>query len=210
MAEKRIVEFNLNGKTVSAPEGQLVIDAAKAAGVHIPHYCYHPGLGNPGVCRLCICEVEGAPKPMVSCRLPVKAGMIVKSDSPKAKAAQQSSLEFHLQNHPLDCPVCDQAGECWLQDYYMGYGLYTSAVKEDKRHKKKAVQIGPKIMLDQERCILCTRCTRFLDQVTHTNELGIFHRGDRDVLAPYPGKEVDNAYASNIVDICPVGALTDK
>ncbi|MBI4348252.1 MAG: (2Fe-2S)-binding protein [Elusimicrobia bacterium] len=209
MAERPLVKFTLNGKTLEAPEGTLVIDAARAASIHIPHYCYHPGLGNPGVCRLCICEVEGAPKPAVSCRLPVKAGMVVKSDSPRAKQAQQSSLEFHLQNHPLDCPVCDQAGECWLQDYYMSHGLYTSAVREDKRHKAKRLQIGPKVMLDQERCILCTRCTRFLDQVTRTHELGIFHRGDRDVLAPYPGRQVDNPYASNIVDLCPVGALTD-
>lgn len=210
MSEKPKVKFTLNGREVEAAEGSLVIDAAKENGVNIPHYCYHPALGNPGVCRLCICEVEGAPKPAVSCRLPVKAGMVVRSDSPRAKAAQQSAMEFHLQNHPLDCPVCDQAGECWLQDYYMQHGLYKSEVREDKRHKDKRVQIGPQIMLDQERCILCTRCTRFLDQVTHTNELGIFNRGDKDVLAPYPGVEVNNPYAGNIVDICPVGALTDK
>lgn len=208
--DKPKVRFTLDGRQLEAEEGSLVIDAAKAAGIEIPHYCYHPALGNPGVCRLCMCEVEGAPKPMVSCRLPVKAGLVVRSDSPRARKAQASSLEFHLANHPLDCPVCDQAGECFLQDYYMRYGLYRSAVREDKVHKDKRLEIGPNIMLDQERCILCTRCTRFLDQVTHTHELGIFNRGDHDVLAPFPGKVVDNPYASNIVDLCPVGALTDR
>ncbi|MBI4423104.1 MAG: (2Fe-2S)-binding protein [Elusimicrobia bacterium] len=209
MPEKPKVQFTLDGRALEAPEGSLVIDAAKAAGVEIPHYCYHPALGNPGVCRLCIVEVEGQPKPAVSCRLPVKAGLVVKANSPRAKRAQASSLEFHLANHPLDCPVCDQAGECWLQDYYMRFGLYKSSVREDKVHKGKALPIGPNVMLDQERCILCTRCTRFLDQVTQTHELGIFNRGDRDVLAPYPGRQVDNPYAGNVVDICPVGALTD-
>ncbi|MCX5790052.1 MAG: 2Fe-2S iron-sulfur cluster-binding protein [Elusimicrobia bacterium] len=210
MPDKPKVKFTLDGRELEAVEGTLVIDAAKAAGIEVPHYCYHPGLGNPGVCRLCMVEVEGAPKPMVSCRLPVKAGMVVKSDTARARKAQASSLEFHLANHPLDCPVCDQAGECFLQDYYMRYGLYRSAVREDKLHKEKRLDIGPTVVLDQERCILCTRCTRFLSQVTKTNELGIFNRGDHDVLAPYPGRRVDNPYSGNIVDVCPVGALTDK
>ncbi len=210
MVEGPTVSFTLDGRSLAAPEGSLVIDAAKKAGIEIPHYCYHPALGNPGVCRLCLVEVEGAPKPMVSCRLPVKAGMVVRSNSPRARKAQSSSLELHLANHPLDCPVCDQAGECWLQDYYMRYGLYPSALREDKLHKDKRVQVGPRIMLDEERCILCTRCTRFLNNVTKTYELGIFNRGDRDILQAYPGRSVDNPYAGNVVDLCPVGALTDK
>ena len=206
----KLVKFNLDGRELEAPEGQLVIDAAKDAGIEVPHYCYHPGLGNPGVCRLCVCEVEGAPKPQMSCRTAVKEGLKVRTDSPVARRAQASSLEFHLANHPLDCPVCDQAGECHLQDYYQGYGLYKSAVREDKRHKQKRKDIGRAVMLDQERCIQCTRCVRFTDEISKTHELGVFGRGDRSVLDVYPGMRLDNPYSGNVVDICPVGALTDK
>ncbi len=205
-----MAKFLLNGKEVEAPAGQLVIEAAKTAGVEIPHYCYHPALGNPGNCRLCVVEVAGAPKPMVSCRLPVKDGLDVKTDSELAKRAQQSSLELHLVNHPLDCPVCDQSGECGLQDYYMKIGGYESSVREDKQHKDKRITAGPHVMLDQERCILCTRCTRFVDNVTKTHELGIFRRGHEERIELTPGKTLDNAYSGNVVDICPVGALTDR
>lgn len=205
-----MAKFTLNGKLLEAPEGSLVIDAAAKAGVEIPHYCYHPALGNPGNCRLCVVEVEGAPKPTVSCRLPVKEGLVVKSDSEAALRAQAASLEFHLANHPLDCPVCDQSGECGLQDYYMKVGKYESSVREDKLHKEKRLQVGPHVMLDQERCILCTRCTRFVDNVTKTHELGIFGRGHREYIDLVPGKTLDNAYSGNVVDICPVGALTDR
>ena len=205
-----MAKFKLNGKEVEAPEGQLVIEAAKTAGVEIPHYCYHPALGNPGNCRLCVVEVAGAPKPMVSCRLPVREGLDVKSDSELAKRAQQSSLELHLVNHPLDCPVCDQSGECGLQDYYMKIGGYESSVRENKQHKDKRITAGPHVMLDQERCILCTRCTRFVDNVTKTHELGIFRRGHEERIELTPGMTLDNAYSGNVVDICPVGALTDR
>lgn len=206
----KLVTFKLNGKDVEAPEGQLVIEAAKTAGVEIPHYCYHPALGNPGNCRLCVVEVANAPKPMVSCRLPVREGLEVKSDSEAAKRAQQSSLELHLVNHPLDCPVCDQSGECGLQDYYMKIGGYQSEVREDKDHKDKRIEAGPHVMLDQERCILCTRCTRFVDNVTQTHELGIFRRGHTERIELTPGMTLDNAYSGNVVDLCPVGALTDR
>ncbi|MDE2293733.1 MAG: (2Fe-2S)-binding protein, partial [Elusimicrobia bacterium] len=206
----KLVKFKLNGREVEAPEGQLVIEAAKDRGIEVPHYCYHPGLGNPGVCRLCVCEVAGAPKPQMSCRTAVKEGLDVKTDSPVAKRAQASSLEFHLANHPLDCPVCDQAGECHLQDYYQRFGLYKSTVREDKRHKHKRKDIGTWVMLDQERCIQCTRCTRFCDDITKTHEMGIFGRGDRSFVDVYPGMRADNAYSGCLVDVCPVGALTDK
>jgi NADH-quinone oxidoreductase subunit G len=205
-----MVKFKLNGREVEAAENSLVIDAAKNAGVEIPHYCYHPALGNPGNCRLCIVEVAGAPKPMVSCRLPVKEGMDVKSDSEAAKRAQASSLELHLVNHPLDCPVCDQAGECGLQDYYMKFGKYESQVKEDKLHKRKRTEIGPHVMLDQERCVLCTRCTRFTEKIDKTSALGIFGRGHTERVDLAPGKTLEHGYSGNVVDICPVGALTDK
>lgn len=204
------IRFTLDGKPMEAAEGTPVLEVARQSGIEIPHYCYHPALGNPGVCRLCMVEVEGMPKLQVSCRLPAREGMVVRSSSAPARRAQASSLEFHLVNHPLDCPVCDQAGECWLQDYYMRFGQYKSAVKEDKEHKKKRVDIGKHIMLDSERCILCTRCTRFLDNVTKTGELGIFNRGHRSEIALTPGMRVDNPYSGNITDVCPVGALTDK
>ncbi len=205
-----MAQFTLDGKKVEAKEGSLVIDAAREAGTEIPHYCYHPTLGNPGNCRLCVVEVEGAPKPMVSCRLPVKEGMVVHSNSPQALRARSSALELHLVNHPLDCPVCDQAGECGLQDYYMKHGQYESQVRENKLHKKKRVPIGPHVMLDQERCVLCTRCTRFTSEVTKTHELGIFGRGHKEAIDLAPGKTLDNPYSGNVVDICPVGALTDR
>lgn len=206
----KIVKYKLNGKDVEAPEGQLVIDSAKDQGIEIPHYCYHPALGNPGNCRMCIVDVKGAPKPQVSCRTGVREGLEVVTDSDAVKRAQASALELHLVNHPLDCPVCDQSGECGLQDYYMKIGQYQSEVREDKEHKNKRLEVGPHVMLDQERCILCTRCTRFVDKVTKTHELGVFGMGHAERVDLTPGMTLDNAYSGNVVDICPVGALTDR
>ncbi|MFA6092983.1 MAG: 2Fe-2S iron-sulfur cluster-binding protein [Elusimicrobiota bacterium] len=204
------IALTIDDKPVSVPEGTLLIEAARKAGIEIPHYCWHPALGNPGVCRLCMVQVEGSPKPMIACRQTCKPGMIVRTNSELARRAQTSSLEFHLVNHPLDCPVCDQAGECLLQDYYQRYGLYTSSVREDKRHKEKRAALGPHVMLDAERCILCTRCTRFLEQVTRTRELGVFGRGDESAIALAPGKTLDNPYSACVADLCPVGALTER
>ncbi len=208
MAKK--VKFKLDGREIEADEGRLVIDAAKDAGVNIPHYCYHPALGNPGNCRMCVVEVAGAPKPQVSCRTPVREGLDVKTESEPIKRARAAMLELHLVNHPLDCPVCDQAGECGLQNYYMEIGQYQSQVRENKDHKGKRIEVGPHVMLDQERCILCTRCTRFVDNVTKTHELGIFRRGHSERVELTPGLILDNAYSGNVVDVCPVGALTDR
>ncbi|MDP3544244.1 MAG: 2Fe-2S iron-sulfur cluster-binding protein [Elusimicrobiota bacterium] len=206
----KTVKYKLNGIEREAEEGRLVIEAAKDAGIEIPHYCYHKALGNPGNCRMCIVEVAGAPKPQVSCRTSVREGLDVKTDSDLVKRAQASALELHLVNHPLDCPVCDQSGECGLQDYYMKIGQYQSAVREDKEHKGKRIVAGPHVMLDQERCVLCTRCTRFVDNVTKTHELGIFGMGHSEKIEVTPGMTLDNAYSGNVVDICPVGALTDR
>jgi NADH-quinone oxidoreductase subunit G len=137
--------------------------------------------------------------------------MVVKTTSPKTKAAQSAVLEFILVNHPIDCPICDQAGECKLQDYYMDYGKYRSQMEiEAKVEKRKVVDLGPQVVLDQERCILCARCTRFLDEVTKTSELGLFARGDRTYIDLFPDKKLDNPYSANVVDVCPVGALTSK
>lgn len=200
----------IDGQQISVPNGTTIIEAAKKLGKFIPHYCYHPGLSISGNCRMCLVEVEKFPKLQISCHTPVNEGMVVSTNSPKVKEAQQSVLEYLLVNHPLDCPVCDQSGECDLQNYYMKYGLYDSRMNENKVKKNKAVPVGPHVMLDAERCVLCTRCVRFCDEVTGTSELGIVNRGNHSEIIAYPETELKNRYSGNVVDICPVGALTDR
>ena len=155
-------------------------------------------------------EIAGAPKPQIACYTRVAEGMAVNTTSDKTLNARRDVLEFLLINHPLDCPVCDQAGECWLQDYYMQHGLYDPKFNETKVKKPKAIPIGPTVMLDAERCILCSRCVRFTDEISKTGEFGIFNRGDHSEIGVHPGKTLDNNYSGNVVDICPVGALTDR
>src|SRR5579885_312674 len=204
-------KVTINGKEFDAPEGVNLIQAAEMMGMEIPHYCYHPALSVVGNCRMCLVEVEKMPKLKIACNTRVAEGMVVHTDNERVKAAQRAVLEFLLINHPIDCPVCDQAGECKLQDYYMDYDRQGSRFPLGKKNKKgKAIDIGRDVMLDQERCILCARCTRFLDEVTHTSELAIFERGDHNRIDTYPGRKLNNNYAGNIVDICPVGALTEK
>ncbi len=203
-------KITIDGKTVEVEAGTTVIQAAEKLGIELPRYCYHPGLSIVGQCRICLVEIEKMPKPQVACYTPVTDGMVVHTHSEKALRARKDVLEMLLVNHPLDCPVCDQAGECWLQEYYMRIGQYDSKMIEDKVKKNKALDLGPHVMLDQERCILCTRCVRFCDEISKSHELGIFHRGDHAELAPHPGKRLDNLYSVNTVDICPVGALTEK
>lgn len=201
----------IDGKKITVPDGLNVIQAAERLGIEVPHYCYHPALSISGNCRMCLVEIEKMPKLQIACNTKVAEGMVVKTASPKAQAAQAAVLEFLLINHPIDCPICDQAGECKLQDYYMDYGAYHSRFPlEAKVEKRKVVDLGPEVVLDQERCILCARCTRFLDEVTKTGELGIFARGDHCYIDLFPGKKLENPYSANVVDICPVGALTSK
>jgi NADH-quinone oxidoreductase subunit G len=203
--------IEIDGKKVTVPDGWNVIQAAEKLDIEVPHYCYHPGLSISGNCRMCLVEIEKMPKLQIACNTKVTEGMVVKTTSPKAKAAQTAVLEFILVNHPIDCPICDQAGECKLQDYYMDYGKHHSQIPlEAKVKKEKAVDIGPQVVLDQERCILCARCTRFLDEVTKTSELGLFARGDHTYIDLFPGKKLENPYSANVVDVCPVGALTHK
>ncbi len=202
--------LTIDGKTVTVPEGATVLQACEQAGSPVPFYCYHPGLSIAGNCRICLVEVEQSPKLPIACYTPAAEGMVVHTTSDKVLKARQDVLEFLLINHPLDCPVCDQAGECWLQDYYMNYGLYNPKFDEEKVKKPKAVPIGPTVMLDAERCILCSRCVRFCDEITKTGELGIFNRGDHSEIGVAPGKELTNDYSGCTVDICPVGALTDR
>jgi NADH-quinone oxidoreductase subunit G len=202
--------LTIDGRQVDSPDGSTVIQAAESLGTFIPRYCYHPGLSIAGNCRICLVEVEQNPKLQIACNTPVTEGMVVHTKSVKAEDGRRAVLEFLLANHPLDCPVCDQSGECELQNFYMDFGLYDARFREQKVKKKKAVAIGPHVMLDQERCILCSRCVRFTDEISKTGEFGIFNRGDRAELALYPGQRVDNPYSGNVVDICPVGALTDR
>lgn len=203
-------KLTIDGKEIEVAPGTRVIEAAKQAGSDVPYYCYHPGLSIAGNCRMCLVEIEKTPKLQIACHVQAAEGMVVKTKTEKVLKTRQHVLEFLLVNHPLDCPVCDQAGECWLQDYYMRHGLYDSRVSEDKIKKPKAVSIGPTVMLDAERCILCSRCVRFCDEISNTSELGIINRGDHGEIAVFPEKELNNPYSGNVVDICPVGALTDK
>ncbi|MFQ5652204.1 MAG: molybdopterin-dependent oxidoreductase [bacterium] len=202
--------ITIDGTHIEVEKGTTVIQAAETLGIEIPRYCYHPGLSIVGVCRICLVEIERMPRLQVACYTPVTEGMVVHTNSEKVREARRAVLEFLLVNHPLDCPVCDQAGECWLQNYYMEHGLHDSQMLENKVKKHKAFPIGPNVMLDSERCILCSRCVRFCDEITETHELGIFNRGDHAELLPYDGVELDNKYSGNTIDICPVGALTDR
>jgi NADH-quinone oxidoreductase subunit G len=201
----------IDGTKVDVEEGLTVIQAAERAGIEIPHYCWHPGLSISGNCRMCLVEIEKAPKLQIACNTRATDGMVVRTTSDKTKTAQKAVLEFLLINHPIDCPVCDQAGECKLQEYYMDYDRQRSRMPlEDKVKKAKALPIGAHVILDQERCILCARCTRFCDEITKTSELGIFERGDHSRIELAPGKTLDNPYSMNVIDICPVGALTSR
>ena len=155
-------------------------------------------------------DIDKVPRPQIACNTQAAEGMVVHTETERVKETRRSMMEFHLINHPLDCPVCDQAGECFLQNYYMKHGLYDPRMTDEKVHKPKAVPLGPHVMLDAERCILCSRCVRYCDEVTHTGELGIFHRGDHSEIGLFPGKTLENKYSGNVIDICPVGALTDR
>src|SRR5262245_61348629 len=187
------------------------MQAAERLGIEVPHYCWHPGLPIVGNCRMCLVDIEKSPKLQIACNTRVTDGMVVHTTSEKTKTAQRAVLEFLLINHPIDCPVCDQAGECKLQEYYMDYDRQRSRFPlPAKVHKKKAKPIGPLVVLDQERCVLCSRCVRFVDEVTHTSELAFYERGDHVDLDLAPGRWLDNPYSGNVVDICPVGALTSR
>ncbi|HEX4822699.1 MAG TPA: 2Fe-2S iron-sulfur cluster-binding protein [Candidatus Polarisedimenticolaceae bacterium] len=203
-------KVTIDGQELEVAAGTTILNACQQRGREIPHYCYHPGLTIAGNCRMCLVEVEKAPKLVIGCYTPVAEGMVVHTASEKVVTARAAMMEFFLINHPLDCPICDQAGECRLQEYAVEYGDGESRYTEPKLALSKAVDIGPHVMLDQERCIQCSRCIRFCDEVTKTGELGFFERGERSQIGIFPGKRLDNAYSGNVVDLCPVGALTLK
>lgn len=203
-------KIKVDGIEVTVPEGINLIEAAKCAGREVPHYCYHSKLSVSGNCRMCLVEIEKQPKLQIACNTKVQEGMSFNTCNPRVKEAQQFVLEFILVNHPIDCPVCDQAGECKLQQYYMKYDARPSRFAENKVHKDKATQLGPNVMLDMERCILCSRCIRFCQEVAEEDELCFTERGNHSELTTFPGEKLDNPYSLNTVDICPVGALTSK
>src|SRR5579859_4349254 len=208
-----MAKIKINGKEMEVPNGTNVLEAALSNNVPLEHFCYHRFLPVAGNCRTCMVEIEGPKGNMltIGCNTKVAEGMVIHTLSPKAKQAQKSALEFLLLDHPLDCPVCDKAGECKLQDQYMQYGLYDFRRSVPRYFKGgKAEDIGEHIVLDQERCVLCTRCIRFVDEVPKTSELCIVNRGHEATLTIFPGKRLDNPYSGNVTDVCPVGALTLK
>ncbi|MDO5086834.1 MAG: NADH-quinone oxidoreductase subunit NuoG [Comamonadaceae bacterium] len=205
-----MVEIEIDGKKVEVAEGSMVMHAADKAGTYIPHFCYHKKLSIAANCRMCLVDVEKAPKPMPACATPVTQGMVVRTKSEKAIKAQQSVMEFLLINHPLDCPICDQGGECQLQDLAVGYGVGASRYEEEKRvvfHK----DVGPLISMEEmSRCIHCTRCVRFGQEIAGAMELGMANRGEHSEIETFVGRTVDSELSGNMIDICPVGALTSK
>jgi len=205
-----MAELNIDGKTVTVADGSVVMHAADAAGIYVPHFCYHKKLSIAANCRMCLVDIEKMPKPMPACATPVTNGMIVRTKSEKATKAQQSVMEFLLINHPLDCPICDQGGECQLQDLAVGYGGSASRYQEEKRvvfHK----DVGPLISMEEmSRCIHCTRCVRFGQEVAGVMELGMIHRGEHSEITTVEGRTVDSELSGNMIDLCPVGALTSK
>ena len=205
-----MAEITLDGKQVTVADGSMVMHAADAAGVYIPHFCYHKKLSIAANCRMCLVDVEKMPKPMPACATPVTNGMIVRTRSDKAIKAQQSVMEFLLINHPLDCPICDQGGECQLQDLAVGYGGSASRYREEKRVVLRK-DVGPLISMEEmTRCIHCTRCVRFGQEVAGAMELGMVHRGEHSEITTVTGGTVDSELSGNMIDICPVGALTSK
>src|SRR5947209_8652933 len=202
-------KITVDGKSIDARDKQMILQACNDAGLPVPQYCYHPGLSIPASCRICLVEVEGLPKLVPSCQTPVRDGMVVHTNSSKAIANQKQVMEYLLINHPLDCPVCDQAGECFLQDYSYQYGRSQSRFEEDKVKNPKK-DVGQNVYLYSDRCIMCTRCVRFTREVSGTSALYVDGRGHKEEIDIFPGHPVNNKLAGNVVDLCPVGALLDK
>ncbi len=209
-SDPKRVKLTVDGIAVEVPAGTNLIEAAKAAGVAIPHYCYHPRLSIAANCRMCLVEAGNTPKLMPACQVGASEGLAVRTQTPRVKAEQRAVLEFLLLNHPADCAICDQAGECKLQDYYMQFDFQPSRLTGAKVLKAKRRALGPTVVLDQERCILCTRCVRFMREVAKEPQLGVFGRGSHEFIDTFPGQPLDSNYAGNTVDLCPVGALLSR
>jgi len=205
-----LISLTIDDVPVQVPPGTLLIEAAKQAGVLVPHYCYHPGLPVAGVCRMCLVHVEKQPKLAIACATQVAEGMVVRTTAPEAKAARQSVLEFLLINHPLDCPICDQAGECELQDFVFQEGRAATRYTEYPKRFNPVEDFGPDILYVPNRCILCTRCVRFMEDVAQEPVLNVSERGDRAFIGIHPEARLDHPWAGNVVDLCPVGSLLSK
>ena len=211
-SKPELVTLTIDDQTVSVPPGTLIVDAAQALNIEIPVFCSHPKLDPVACCRMCLVEVTGprGPQLMTACSVPVSEGMVVNTQTEQVKATQEANLAFILMNHPLDCPICDKGGECPLQDQTMRYGPGMSQLVEPKRHKNKDYSISETIVLDQERCITCWRCIRYLQEWEDKPQLGLFERGGETLIDIQPGQPVDAKTSGNIIDICPVGALTNE
>jgi NADH-quinone oxidoreductase subunit G len=230
-APPQTVNVQINGVWHEFPKGTRVIEACEKAGSYVPRYCYHKKLSSPGNCRMCLIEmglpkmgpdrkpelgadgkpiINWMPRPQISCAQDVSEGMGIRTDSPLAQECRKGVMEFLLINHPLDCPICDQAGECRLQEFSVEYGRADSRFLENKVKKPKNIELGPRVTLDDERCILCSRCIRFCQEIAQDDVLGFVDRGSHSVLTAHPGKRLENNYSLNTVDICPVGALTSS
>jgi NADH-quinone oxidoreductase subunit G len=209
--QQRTITFTIDGREVQAPENAMLVDAAKHGDVEIPVFCYEPKLGQPvGACRMCLVEIEGIPKLQTGCSTPVKDGMVVHTQSSRVKQAQEGVVEFLLLNHPLDCPVCDKGGECPLQDISFGWGRGTSRFVEPKRHFVKPLALSEKIAIDRERCILCYRCVRFSQEVAEDYQLVLLERGADSYVGTFDGTPYEAPFTGNIIELCPVGALTSR
>lgn len=204
-----MIKITIDNKPVETQQGQTILKAAQQAGIPIPHLCYHPAFPPEGSCRICLVEIEGLPKLELACSTVVREAMKISTQTARVREARRGVLEFLLADHPLDCPICDKAGECDLQDYFQEHGAFESAFKEAKERREKKIKIGNNLILDRERCVLCTRCVRFLTETTKTQELGVFRRGIRSEISTYDAELVNNNYSGNLVDLCPVGAITD-
>jgi len=206
----KLVHVTIDGRVIETPEGVPLLQAMLDAGLDIPHYCYHPKLSIDGSCRLCQVKIEGMPKLQISCNTQVRDGMIVNTVDPEVALTRRGVLELLLMNHPLDCPICDKAGECWLQNYTMRFSSRFARTLEPRRKRAKRIDIGERMLLDQERCILCRRCVRFCREISKTAELAVFNQGDRSVLDVYGDSRLNNDYSMCTADVCPVGALETK
>ena len=206
----KTINLIIDGREVTATEGEMLHDAAKRGDVEIPVFCYEPKLGEPvGACRMCLVEIEGIPKLQTSCSTPVRDGMVVHTRTDQVKHAQSAVVEFLLVNHPLDCPVCDKGGECPLQDISMGWGPGKSRMTDNKRHFEKPIELSPLVAIDRERCILCYRCVRFSQEVAEDEQLQLLERGDRTFVGTFDDRPYVAPFHGNITDLCPVGALTN-
>jgi NADH-quinone oxidoreductase subunit G len=205
-----MAKITIDGKEFEVDPKLSVIQAAEQNGIEIPHFCWHSKLSVSGNCRMCLVEIEKMPKLAISCATQVADGMVVKTQSDRVLQARKAVMEFLLINHPLDCPICDEAGECKLQDYAYKHSIGYSRFDENKVHKPKRVELGPNVMLDVERCIMCSRCIRFSEEIAHQPVLTFTQRGTHVVLTTFPGTKLDNPYSMNVIELCPVGALTSR